>query len=458
MHPVRRAAWFLFLTALLVTPLLLLANANGLPVARTGAFGEPGCDGLGCHRNEPLPPGGGRLVVDVGPYVPGQTQRVQVRIFDTNARVYGFQMAARERRNPQQQAGTFQAIPDDNNVRVRCANGSAAPCSAGLEYVTHTSARPQEFTFAASWTAPASDVGEVVFTVAAVGADGDRGTNGDRSYTTTVSSLYAPSNAPSLREGGVVSAASFQAPGGSIGQGALVSLFGDKLAPPGFSREVTRDDLSTDGRLPTEIYRIGADFLIPNADALPGYILFVSERQMNLQVPALPAGFSGRLDVQPVFNRGRGANEVRGNRVGVTVLPAVPALFTFSDGRSVAAVHSAVPAGAPVGRAGLFPNSRPARVGDVILVFGTGFGLTAPRVEPGTLAAGAASLTATVSARIGGLALASADILYAGAAPGFAGLQQFNLRVPAGLGSGDLPIVLTVGGLETQAGVTLRVE
>jgi uncharacterized protein (TIGR03437 family) len=458
MHPVRRAAWFLFFTTLLIMPLLLLANINGAPLGRTGALGEPGCDGSGCHRNEPLPPGSGRVVVDVGPYVPGQTQRVQVRIVDTNARVYGFQMAARERRNPQQQAGTFQAIVDDNNVRVRCANGNAAPCSSGLEYVTHTSARPQEFTFAASWTAPASDVGEVVFTVAAVGADGDRGTNGDRSYTAQVSSLFAPSNAPSLREGGVVSAASFQAPGGSIAQGALVSLFGDKLAPPGFSREVTRDDLTNDGRLPIELYRTGADFLIPNADIVPGYVLFVGERQMNIQVPALPAGFSGRLEVQPVFNRGRGANEVRGNRVGITVLPAVPALFTFSDGRNVAAVHSAVPAGAPVGPAGLFPNSRPARAGDVVLVFGTGFGPTAPRVEPGTLAAGAASLTSTVSARIGGLALASGDILYAGAAPGFAGLQQFNLRVPAGLGSGDLPIVLTAGGLETQTGVTLRVE
>jgi uncharacterized protein (TIGR03437 family) len=255
----------------------------------------------------------------------------------------------------------------------------------------------------------------------------------------------------------VVSAASFQAPGGAIAQGALVSLFGEKLAPPGFSREVTRDDLTNDGHLPTEMNRIGADFLIPNADTVPGYILFVSERQMNIQVPSLPPGFSGRLEVQPVFNRGRGANEVRGNRIGVSVLPAVPALFTFSGGQNVAAVHSAVPAGAPVGRAGLFPNSRPARVGDVILVFGTGFGLTSPRVEPGTLPSGAANLTSTVSARIGGLSLASGDIIYAGAAPGFAGLQQFNLRIPAGLGSGDLPIVLTVAGLDTQSGVTVNV-
>jgi uncharacterized protein (TIGR03437 family) len=454
----KRIGWCLFLTVLFLLPVLLVASVNGTPLGRTGAFGEPGCDGFGCHRNEPLPPGSGRVVLEVGPYVPGQTQRVQVRIFDTNARRWGFQLAARERRDPSRQAGSFTAGPDDSYVRVRCANGNEPPCGAGLEYVTHTSVGTRVNTFAVSWTAPATDVGEVIFTVAAVGADGDQGTNGDRSYTTQVLSLYAPSNQPALREGGVVSAASFQAPAGAVARGALVSLFGEKLAPPGFQREVTREDLTTDGRLPLELNRLGADLLIPNADAVPAYILFVSERQMNIQIPALPAGFSGRLDVQPVFNRGRGSNEVRGNRVGVTVLPAVPALFTFPGGRYAAAVHSAVPAGAPVGPPGLFANSRPARPGEVILVFGTGFGPTQPPVEPGALAAGAAPLTGTLSARIGGLNLASADILYAGAAPGFAGLQQFNLRIPVGLGSGDLPILLGVVGLETQAGVMLRVE
>jgi uncharacterized protein (TIGR03437 family) len=458
MGAVKRIGWWLLLSALFLLPVLLVASLNGTPLGRTGAFGEPGCDGFGCHRNEPLPAGSGRVVLEVGPYSPGQTQRVQVRIFDTNARRYGFQMAARERRDPSRPAGSFRARPDDNNVRVRCINGSGPPCATGLEYVTHTGARPAEFTYAVDWTAPGTDVGEVIFTVAAVGADGDLGTNGDRSYTTQVPSLYAPSNQPALREGGVVSAASFQAPGGAIARGALVSLFGEGLAPPDFRREVTREDLAGDGRLPIELNRIGVDILIPNADAIPAYILFVSEKQINIQVPALPAGFSGRVDVQPVFNRGRGSNEVRGNRVGVTVLPAVPALFTFPGGRYAAAVHSAVPAGVPVGPPGLFVNSRPARPGDVILVFGTGFGPTQPPVEPGSLAVGAAPLTGSVTARIGGLALGSGDILYAGAAPSFAGLQQFNLRIPAGLGSGDLPIVLGVAGLETQSGVFLRVE
>ncbi len=458
MHPIRRLAWFLVITAALAGPVLLLASINGTPLGRTGAFGEPGCDGFGCHRTEPLPPSsGGRVVVDVGPYVPGQTQRVQIQIIDTGARRYGFQLAARERRNPQQQAGTFFAGPDDVNVRVRCANGSEPPCASGLQYVTHTSVGTSVFRFAINWTAPSTDVGEVVFTIAAVAADGDNGTNGDHFFTAQYSSFSAPSSQPALREGGIVSAASFQAPFGAIGRGALVSLFGERLAPAGFTRTVTSSDLTADNKLPIELSRVGVDFVLPPGDPIPAYVLYVSEGQINIQVPELPPlGPSNRINVQPVFNRGRGSSEVRGNLVPVTVLPVVPALFTF-DGRSVAAVHSAIP-GAPVGRPGQFANSRPARPGDVILVFGTGFGPTTPPVEAGALASGPAPLVNGVSVRIGGLALSSSDILYAGAAPTFAGLQQFNLRIPAGVGSGDLPIVFTAGGQETQPGVTIRVE
>ena len=461
MKPMKLAAW-VSLTLAGITPVVLLATAEGLPVARTGSFGEPGCDGFGCHRVEPLPAVLARLSIDVGPYVPLQRQQVVVTITDINASRWGFQLAARERRNPQRQAGTFFPTPDPPAfVQMRCADGTRGPCGGMLEYVTHTSVgtraglRAGFVKYLVDWTAPASDVGEVIFTAAAVGADNDLGTNGDRTASTTAISLFAASNQPGVREGGAVSAASFLAPNGAIGHGSLVTLFGDKLAPPGFSREVTRSDLVGD-RLPTELNRTGADFILPPGVNYPAYVLFVNERQINVQVPEVPAAFTGRVEVQPVFNRGQGTNEVRGNRVAVSLQPRSPALFTFADGRSAAAVH--VPVRALVGRTGQFPNSRPARPGDVIEVYGTGFGQTNPRIEAGALADGPATLVNAVTARIGGVGLASGDILYAGAAPAFAGLQQFNLRVPAGVSSGDQPIVLSVGGLDTQANVILRVE
>lgn len=450
------------LTVVLSAPLLLLATSNGGPYRHTGAFGESGCDEAGCHRN--TFGGTGRVTIDVGPYVPGQKQRVRVTINDAASRAWGFQLAARMARNPQQQAGIF-AIPENNiNVWIHCADGTMQPCNNQLEYVTHTSvgsggASPSGspgglMMFFVDWTAPSGDVGDVVFTAAALGGDGDRGTLGDRAYTTMVTSLFAPSNQPVFREGGVVNGASFT-PNGAIASGTIVGLFGDKLAPPGFRREASPSDLQRDGRLPIELNRIGADFFAPGfPDALPAFMLFASDKQLNVQVPALPTGIN-RVEVQPIFNRGQGANEVRGNRVEARIQSISPGLFTF-DGRSAAAV---TPSGAPVGRSGQFPNSRPARPGDVIVLFGTGFGMTNPDADPGTLAPGTpAPLLVGISVRIGGLTLGSSDILYAGAAPGFAGLQQFNVRIPNGVAAGDQPIVISVNGIETQPGVILTVQ
>ena len=112
---------------------------------------------------------------------------------------------------------------------MRCAGGSDLPCGANeLQYVTHTSAGTRVGPrYRVDWTAPSGDVGPVVFTAAAVGADGDGSTNGDRSFTLAYTSLYAPSNQPALSEGGVVSAASFRAPLGAVAHGSLVTIFGE---------------------------------------------------------------------------------------------------------------------------------------------------------------------------------------------------------------------------------------
>ena len=58
-----------------------------------------------------------------------------------------------------------------------------------------------------------------------------------------------------------------------------------------------------------------------------------------------------------------------------------------------------------------------------------------------------------MSLTIGGY---TAELLYAGPAPGFAGLMQINARVPAGfLAPGNQSVVLTTGGAQSQAGVVI---
>ena len=39
-----------------------------------------------------------------------------------------------------------------------------------------------------------------------------------------------------------------------------------------------------------------------------------------------------------------------------------------------------------------------------------------------------------------------------------AGLYQINLRIPAGLGTGDLSLQAIVGGIETPAGVVISLQ
>jgi uncharacterized protein (TIGR03437 family) len=50
-------------------------------------------------------------------------------------------------------------------------------------------------------------------------------------------------------------------------------------------------------------------------------------------------------------------------------------------------------------------------------------------------------------------------VQYAGAAPGnVAGLFQVNVQIPAGAGTGDVPIVIQVGDAKSQPGMTISVK
>jgi uncharacterized protein (TIGR03437 family) len=49
-------------------------------------------------------------------------------------------------------------------------------------------------------------------------------------------------------------------------------------------------------------------------------------------------------------------------------------------------------------------------------------------------------------------------MIYAGAAPGLVtGVLQINPKIPDGVAAGSAPVVVTVGGISSQAGVTIFV-
>lgn len=447
-------------TAALSVTAGLFASENGLPVAHTGAFGEMTCAASGCHRPEPLNTGkSAKVSIEVGPYVPGATQPVVVSIDSRSGNRWGFQLTARRADDTTLPAGTFEAV--NQFAAVRCPDGRFGPCNAGeVEYVTHTSVgtapggQPGVKMFFFNWTPPDSDVGEVVFAAAALAADGDRGTNSDITATTMTTSRYAPSNMPTISAGGVVSAAAVQRTGQTIASKQIISIFGSNLNAPDAAIEVGTADFDELGLIPDTLGRLSFVFTVPGDPmSYLGRMLYVSDTQANLQVPDLPSGATTAM-VQPVINRQGGSSEVRGNQIQVDVRPYSPGLFTFgSTGVGApAAVNGSTGQIVAPSSAGI-AGSVLAKPGDVILLYGTGFGATMPAFEAGRLADQAADLSQTVTVEIGGMA---AEVLYAGAAPNYAGLEQFNIKVPD-LPVGEHDIIIRSSTFATQAGVKLSV-
>jgi uncharacterized protein (TIGR03437 family) len=122
-------------------------------------------------------------------------------------------------------------------------------------------------------------------------------------------------------------------------------------------------------------------------------------------------------------------------------------LFDAENRKYLAAVHSD---GTLLGKPNLFQGltTRPAQPGEVVLLFGTGFGPTTPPVPAGQVFSGAAPLANQVTVRIGGV---TAEVL-------FAGLDQLNVRIPATAADGDASVVAEVGGVQTQDGAFVTIQ
>jgi uncharacterized protein (TIGR03437 family) len=120
-----------------------------------------------------------------------------------------------------------------------------------------------------------------------------------------------------------------------------------------------------------------------------------------------------------------------------------PPAFSISGKQYVAATLPTatttfvLPTGAIAGVA-----SRPASVGEVITLYGIGFGPVSPSTPAGTIATQAASLTNQVTVQFGTV---PAVVQYAGLAPGFVRLYQVNVTVPA-VSAGDWPLVVQLNG------------
>jgi len=424
-----------------VAPLPLYGFSSGPPPLRTGAAVDGGLNCTACHRTfAPANSGKGNISITSASYTPGAKLNILITLQDPDAQRWGFQLTARLRSDETKEAGTFTVAAP---LRVRCENGDNAPCGGGKEFIEHTAAATQVGTrnqgsFTIEWTAPEQDVGEIVLYAAGNAANGDGTPNGDHIYTT--SAVIRPActltQKPAIK--GVTDAASFQS---TISPNSLISVFGGPFPGSGYSYSAYASDLAA-GRWPTSLGCVAVEI---GGQRVP--VFFVSQGQINAQAP--PSIATGPADVTVILNPGA-PNEVRSLAAKTQVANHSPAFFQV-DSKHIAAVDAS-------NQNLIIGVQGAAKPGDIVTMFGTGFGGAAPPLAAGEFPSGPTPLHDPVTVVVGGITLALADLSYAGLSPWAPGVCQFNIRLPASLPSGDIAVKIRIGSAETQDGAVLAVS
>lgn len=233
-------------------------------------------------------------------------------------------------------------------------------------------------------------------------------------------------------DSGIVHGAVFQ-PG--IAPGAWIAIFGDNLAPT--SRTWDAGTEIVNGKLPGALD--GVSVKINNKAAAVNYI---SPKQINVQAPSDDT--TGPVQVTVTTPSGTAAP------VTVNMQSILPGFFQYPQSY-VAAVRAD---GALVAPQGLFANATtvPARPGDKLLLYGTGFGPTAPAVASGEVVKQAAPLANMVTVRFDNVTVV---VDYAGLTA--AGLYQLNVTVPE-LPDGDHVVTADVAGVRTPSISKIRIQ
>ena len=235
----------------------------------------------------------------------------------------------------------------------------------------------------------------------------------------------------------------------AISADGYFSIFGTNFAPTGTSRQLASTDV-VNGSLPASLGSTCVN--VGSARAFPTY---VSPTQINAIAP--PLSGSPSVQVSVVANCGT-ANEITSPALNVPVAGSSPEFLYWvqnANGQdpvvAVDAVH-----GDYIGPSGLVPGLtfRPAIAGDILTIYGIGFGPTGSGPVPGSIPSAADTVLASSSVTIGGT---TAPTSYVGVTPGDAGLYQVNVTVPSGLAPGNYSIDLNVNGVSTPAGAFLAI-
>jgi uncharacterized protein (TIGR03437 family) len=99
-------------------------------------------------------------------------------------------------------------------------------------------------------------------------------------------------------------------------------------------------------------------------------------------------------------------------------------------------------------------TSAPANPGDVIVLYGVGFGPVSPAIPEGQVVQ-EKNVLLSFSISVGGV---PASVQYAGLAPSYVGLYQFNVVVPPIAPNNAAPVAFTVSGTAGTQSLFLAVQ
>ncbi len=229
----------------------------------------------------------------------------------------------------------------------------------------------------------------------------------------------------------VVNGASYLADG--VSPGELVTIFGANLGPP----------LAAQGSLIGNEVADSIDSTQVLFGGVASPMLFASPTQINAVVPF---GVTGPTTQVQITYQGQPTVSTT-----VPVQPASPALFSLqSNGGGSGAILNQ--------DGSINSRSNPAARGSVVVLYGTGGGLTTPASVDGLLTSPIYPLpNLPVSVFID---TQPAKVLYAGAAPGIvAGALQINVVVPSNASVAPFDLIkVTIGGYQSPTTVSVAVK
>jgi uncharacterized protein (TIGR03437 family) len=234
----------------------------------------------------------------------------------------------------------------------------------------------------------------------------------------------------------VLNGASYQ-PG--IEAGSWVTIQGSNLANTYPGRTWTAAEI-VNGNLPTSL-----DGVSVTIDGKPAFVEYISPTQINVQAPSDSA--TGAVAVIVDNNGGVSAPSA------AQLQAAAPAFFMY--GGTSYAVASRSTDYALVGNPSAVPGTVAAKPGDILVLWGTGFGATNPPVAAGTSVSGAPAVVTPPAVTVGGVA---AQVISTVLSTGSVGLYQVAIQLPATAPAGAVALQASVGGVQTQAGVLLFVS